>query len=248
MGYNLPDFHNDNAMRERLSACIALSQNRPAINTVCITLYFPTFQWVLLSAINQHCCQLHRLSTVHWHVHQKQNMLVTILQPFWTCMCPGEEPCVTAHRSNDLTTVTVKYTPFPRCSEWAPFNATYGSKQGFPKRTIQVPLNINHRMSGVARRITATEFLTGRATTHAYEAYMLDSLGNKHVLTDGYEILVVGCNCSTAWVSYTAGDSIPTSAVVAGKDNLTGRYHYVVFQREANYICRGCRPFILYKF
>ena len=148
----------------------------------------------------------------------------------------GEEPCVTANRSNDFTMVIVKSIPFSHCSEWTPFNATHGSKQGFPKRTIQVPLNFNNRISGVARRVTTTELLSGRSTTHAYVAYMLDSLGNKHVLTDGYDILVVGDNCSTAWVSYTAGDPIPTGAVIAGKDNLTGRYHYVVCQRDTNYM------------
>ena len=64
---------------------------------------------------------------------------------------------------------------------------------------------------------------------------MMDSQRHTSFLIDGYEILVMGGNCSTAWVPYTAGDPIPTGAVVAGKDNLAGRYHYVVASMDTAY-------------
>ena len=64
----------------------------------------------------------------------------------------------------------------------------------------------------------------------------MDSQGNLENLSNGYEVLLVGGSCSTAWVSYTAGDPIPAGAVLAGKDNLTGRYHYVVASRDITYM------------
>ena len=64
----------------------------------------------------------------------------------------------------------------------------------------------------------------------------MDSQGNLENLSNGYQILLVEGSCSTAWVPYTAGDPIPTGAVVTGKDNLTGRYHYVVASRNTSYM------------
>ena len=64
----------------------------------------------------------------------------------------------------------------------------------------------------------------------------MDYQGNTENLINGYEILLVEGSCSTAWVSYTAGDPIPTGPVVAGKNNLTGRYHYVVASRDTTYM------------
>ena len=60
---------------------------------------------------------------------------------------------------------------------------------------------------------------------------MLDSQHNVHIIDDGYEILLVEKQCSTAWVPYSIGEPIPVGVVVAGTDDL-GRIHYVVAPRD----------------
>ena len=146
-----------------------------------------------------------------------------------------KEPCVNAKKNNDLSIMILRSTPFPRCLGWVSFNDSYGSIKSFPKRAMQIRIKRN-RMAAMARRVSTNRLLTGRSTSKRYKTYLMDSQGNFENLSNGYEILLVVRNCSTAWVSYTAGDPIPTGAFVAGKDNLTGRNHYVVDSKDTAYM------------
>ena len=96
-----------------------------------------------------------------------------------------EEPCVTASKNNDFSLTILRSTHFSRCLEWMPFNKTYGSINGIPKRAVQVPLKKN-RMAAVARRDSSEGLLTGKLTTMRYEAYMMDSERHVSTLIDGY--------------------------------------------------------------
>ena len=131
-----------------------------------------------------------------------------------------KEPCVTANKNNDFSMMILRSTPFPLCLGWMSFNDTYGSIKGFPKRAVKIRIKKN-RMAAMARLVSTNRLLTGRSTSKRHKAYLMDSQGNFENLSNGYEIILVGGNCSTAWVPYTAGDPIPTGAVVAGKDNRT---------------------------
>ena len=142
----------------------------------------------------------------------------------------GDEPCVTADRTNDLSMMILRSTTSSPCREWTPFNKTYGSQHGYPKRAIQAKIKYN-RVAVVVRPVTSNGLRNGRSTSYKYQAYMLDSQQNMHTFNDGYEILLVGKQCSTAWVPYTAGEPIPVGPVVAGRDDLAGK-HYVVAPRD----------------
>ena len=124
----------------------------------------------------------------------------------------------------------LKRRPSPPCSEWMSFNRTYGAIHGFPKRAIQGEIK-NSRVAVVARRVTSNGLQTGRSTSTSYKAFVLDSQQNSFSLNAGSEILLVGEQCSTDLVPYTAGEPIPAGAVVAGKDDLAG-VHYIVAPRD----------------
>ena len=112
-----------------------------------------------------------------------------------------------------------------------PFNNTYGSVHGYPKQTIQSPWK-NDDVSTIARRIDAGQLEMGKSTSIAYKAFLLDNQEKHSVYEDGYEILLVGDGCSTAWVPYSVGEPIPDDAVIAWKDEVAGTHYYVVRPRD----------------
>ena len=112
------------------------------------------------------------------------------------------------------------------CVEWVPFGSNYGQQHGFPNRAVQAVIS-SHQTAAVARASHVGGTVVGNAISGSYTANLLDSSHQNVNYDDGYEILVVGDSCSTAWVPYTAGDPVPATAVVAGKDT-SNRNYYVV--------------------
>ena len=138
----------------------------------------------------------------------------------------SDAQCVTAKVSDGFSLVIVRANERQSCMEWIPFNNTYGLQHGLPKRAVQSAL-ARDLISVVARTLDTTGTLVGRSISDDYQANLVDSSNANVNHDDGFEILVVGNSCSTAWVPYTVGDPIPATAVTAGKDNLD-RNLYVV--------------------
>ena len=143
------------------------------------------------------------------------------------CFCLlAEQPCVRADEIDGFSMVILRLNEPQHCVEWVPFNRTYGLENGFPERAFQVAKH-GGETSAVARAVEVNITLAGRVNSDKYTAYLLNSTGALFNLDQGYEILVVGDTCSTAWVPHSVQNPIPAGAVVAGKDSLN-RNHYVV--------------------
>ena len=131
----------------------------------------------------------------------------------------AEEACVSAEISDWFSMMILRTIPYLQCLGWMTFSRTYGNKLSCPMQ--------HSRMAAVARAFIDDQLLIERSTTYRYIAYLLDSQQNTIQISGSYDILVVDDACSTAWVPYSARESIPVGAVVAGKGELS-RTHYIV--------------------
>ena len=145
-----------------------------------------------------------------------------------------EQACVSAEMSDGFSMMIFRSTPYLQCLNWMTFSCNYDNMHGYPERAVQTPMRCN-RMAAVARGFIDDQLLIGRSTTYRYIAYLLDSQQNAHQISGSYDILVVDDACSLAWVPYSAGESIPVGAVVAGEDELS-RAHYIVSPKNAEYL------------
>ena len=135
----------------------------------------------------------------------------------------AHEACVTAEANPNFVIMVLRSNETLPCVEWVSFSGNYGVQQGYPIRVITGYYTIN-KQGTPARAFNGQTLLTGWPTTGAYKAYVFDSNQIKTTLDDGFDILVVHTQCSTAWVPYRVGESIPPRAVVAGSENSMNRY------------------------
>ena len=157
-----------------------------------------------------------------------------------TCVCDGtcwtlsynqpgsyciltHEACVSAEANPNFVMMGLRSNETQPCIEWIPFSSNYGEQNGYPERAI-TGISGTNRRGAVSRAITGQKLWTGQITTYAYRTYLLDSNQMITTLRDGFDILVVHTQCSTAWVPYSAGELIPPGAVVAGSENSVKRY------------------------
>ena len=135
----------------------------------------------------------------------------------------AHEACVSTEENPNIVMMVLRSNETLPCVEWAPFRKNYGVQHGYPIWAITGYYTTN-RQGTPARAFKGLSLLTGWSTTLAYKAYVFDSNQIRTILDDGYDILVVHTQCSTAWVPYRAGESIPPQAVVAGSENSMNRY------------------------
>ena len=223
----------------------------------CIKLYLLTMTWCSILRSSSQCLSLyitraidsyHCLSSSFMSISnirfQQCTRACLINSTCWTlsynhsghvCVL-GEEACITANNSNDFSMMIIRTDSSQRCLEWMPFNMTYGVNYGYPKHATCIKARMGQdKVSTVARRVTSDVLQIGKSPSFRYKAYVLDLRQNRHAIDYGYEILLVGNSCSTAWVPFTAGDPTPTGAVTIGEDILTGT-HYIVGTRATSYM------------
>ena len=133
------------------------------------------------------------------------------------------EACVSAEATPNFVMMVLRSNETQPCVQWIPFSENHGVQNGYPERAITGVSGTN-RYGTVSRAFTGQNLLTGQSTTYAYKAYLLDSNRIKTTLIDDFDILVVHTQCSTAWIPYRAGGSIPLGAVVAGRENSVNIY------------------------
>ena len=206
-------------------------------STRCVSRYTtrPIDGYSCQSEVHKNVSDVHFHRCIHACIGSKTCWSLSYSRPGRYCLL-AEEPCVVTNPTDDFSMMILRMNEPQHCIQWIPFNSTYGLQHGFPKRAVQADLSMN-RKSAVTRAANSAGTLVGRSISDNYQANLLDSSQANINLDHGYEILVVGDTCSTAWVPYTTGDPIPLRGCVAGKDSLNRNYYVV--GREASYLHIG---------
>ena len=134
----------------------------------------------------------------------------------------ASETCVSSDRNIKFSMANIRPSERQHCIKWVPFNNTLGIEEGFPPRII----NYNEIEDTIARVVHGQDVLTGWATHHVYNAYVI-GWDYTSIEVPDYEVLLVENSCSTAWVPYIIGDPMPRGVVVAGVDR-DSRNKYIV--------------------
>ena len=134
-----------------------------------------------------------------------------------------QEVCASAEENPNFAMMMLRSNQTQPCVEWISFSSDYGAQKGYPARAITGYYQTNGHGTP-ARAFTSQKLFTGWSTTGSYKAFVFDSNQEKITLEDGFDILAVHIQCSTAWVPYKAGEPIPPQAVAAGSEDSKTKY------------------------